>query len=47
MKKSRKWSLIGVTVLAVVIAAAWGISTLRGASTSIEPARLATSNAPR
>jgi len=42
MKKSRKWSLIGVTVLAVVIAAAWGISTLRGASTSIDPARLAT-----
>jgi HlyD family secretion protein len=41
MKKSRKWSLIaaGVVILAV---GAWGFSTLNGASSSIDPSRLAT-----
>jgi HlyD family secretion protein len=41
MKKSRKRSLIGGTLFVVVLAAAWGISTLMGASSSIDPARLA------
>ena len=41
MKKSRKWSLIvaGVVVLAV---AAWGFSTLNGASSDIDPSKIAT-----
>ena len=42
MKKSRKWGLIGGSLVVVIIAAAWGISTLKGASTTIDPARLAT-----
>ncbi len=40
MKKSRKLTLIAVT-LAVVAAGAWGFTTLRGASTTIDPSRLA------
>src|SRR5687768_15696044 len=41
MKTSRKWSLIagGVVVVAV---AAWGFSTLNGASSSIDPGKIAT-----
>jgi HlyD family secretion protein len=41
MKKSRKWSLIvgGTAALAV---AAWGFSTLNGASSTIDPSKIAT-----
>jgi HlyD family secretion protein len=41
MKQSRKWSLMvaGVVVLAV---AAWGFSTLNGASSDIDPSKIAT-----
>ena len=42
MKKSRKWSLIGGVFVALAVAAAWGISTLKGASSTIDPTRLAT-----
>jgi HlyD family secretion protein len=41
MKKSRKWSVIGGGVIVVAVAA-WGFSTLSGASSSIDPGRLAT-----
>src|SRR5918995_1494671 len=41
MKKSRKWSLIaaGVVVIAVGV---WGFSTLNGASSTIDPSKIAT-----
>jgi HlyD family secretion protein len=41
MKKPRKWSLMaaGIVVLAV---AAWGFSTLNGASSDIDPSKIAT-----
>lgn len=42
MKTSRKWSLIAGVVVVLGVAAAWGFSTLRGASSTIDPARLAT-----
>jgi HlyD family secretion protein len=42
MKKSRQRSLIGGIVVVLVVAAAWGFITLRGASSTIDPARLAT-----
>jgi HlyD family secretion protein len=42
MKKSRKWSLIAAGVTIIVIAAGWGISTLRGASSAIDPSMIAT-----
>lgn len=42
MKKSRKRSLIAGIVVVLAVAAAWGFSTLRGASSTIDPARLAT-----
>ena len=41
MKKSRKWSLIGGGVVVVAVAA-WGFSTLNGASSSIDPSQIAT-----
>ena len=41
MTKSRKLSLI-VAGLGAVIAGAWGFTTLRGASTTLDPSRLAT-----
>jgi HlyD family secretion protein len=40
MKKSRKWSL-GAGALVVVVAAVWGISILRGASSTLDPSRVA------
>ncbi len=42
MKKSRKLSMYGVVAVAVLGAGAWGMSTLNGASTDIDPSRLAT-----
>ena len=42
MKKSRKWGLIGTIVVVLAVAAAWGFSTLKGASSAIDPSRLAT-----
>ena len=42
MKKSRKWSLVTGIVVVIGVAAAWGFSTLRGASSSIDPTRIAT-----
>ena len=41
MKKSKKWSLIAGTVVVLAVAA-WGFSTLNGASSTIDPSRLAT-----
>ena len=41
MKKSRKWSLITAVVLVVGIGA-WGFSTLNGAASGIDPAKIAT-----
>ena len=41
MKQSRKWSLISGVIVALAVAAAWGISTLKGASSTIDPTRLA------
>jgi HlyD family secretion protein len=42
MKQSRKWSLIAAVVVVLAVAAAWGFSTLNGASSTIDPTRLAT-----
>src|SRR5687767_7766664 len=42
MKKSKKRSLIAGIVVVLAVAAAWGFSTLRGASSTIDPSRLAT-----
>jgi HlyD family secretion protein len=42
MKKSRKFSLLAGVALVVIIGAVWGFSTLRGASTSIDPSKIAT-----
>ena len=42
MKKSKKWSLTAGTVVVLAVAAAWGFSTLNGASSTIDPSRLAT-----
>ena len=40
MKKSRKRTFL-VAFVAIVAGAVWGISTLTGASTTIDPAQLA------
>ena len=42
MKKSRKLSLFAAATLVLLIAGIWGFSTINGASTTIDPARLAT-----
>ena len=42
MKKSRKFSLLAGVALVIVIGAVWGFSTLRGASASIDPSKIAT-----
>ena len=42
MKKPRKWSFIGAVVVVLAVGAAWGLSTLKGASSTIDPTRLAT-----
>ena len=42
MKKSRKLSLIAAAGVVLVVAGAWGFSTLNGASATIDPSRLAT-----
>src|SRR5687767_7545432 len=41
MKKSRKWSLIGGSAVVLAVAA-WGFSTLNGASSTIDPSKIAT-----
>ena len=41
MKKSRKWSLVAAAVLVAGIGAAWGFSTLNGASSTIDPSKIA------
>jgi HlyD family secretion protein len=41
MKKSKKLGLLAAAFL-VIAAAAWGFTTLRGASTSVDPSRIAT-----
>ena len=41
MKKSRKFSLIAAAVVILAVAGIWGFSTINGASTDIDPARLA------
>ncbi|MCC7032815.1 MAG: efflux RND transporter periplasmic adaptor subunit [Acidobacteria bacterium] len=40
MTRSRKWTL-GAVVLGIVVATAYGVTTANGASTSIDPSRLA------
>jgi HlyD family secretion protein len=42
MKKSRKFSLIAAAAVIAAVAGIWGLSTLRGASSNIDPARIAT-----
>jgi HlyD family secretion protein len=42
MKTSRKFSLLAGVAIVVVIGAVWGFSTLRGASASIDPSKIAT-----
>jgi HlyD family secretion protein len=42
MKKPRKLSLFAVVVVVLLVAGIWGFSTINGASTTIDPARLAT-----
>jgi len=42
MRKSRKFSLIAAAVIVIAIAGVWGFSTLSGASTSIDPSKIAT-----
>jgi HlyD family secretion protein len=42
MKKSRKFSLATATVVVLAVGGAWGLSTLRGASSNIDPAKVAT-----
>jgi HlyD family secretion protein len=42
LKTSRKWSLIGGTVVVLAVAAAWGFSTINGASSTIDPSKIAT-----
>jgi HlyD family secretion protein len=41
MTKSRKWSLIGGTAVVLAVAAVWGFSTLNGASSAIDPSKIA------
>src|SRR5215216_6195301 len=42
MKKTRKWSLIGGGMVVIAVAAVWGFSTLNGASSDIDPSKIAT-----
>jgi HlyD family secretion protein len=42
MKKSRKLTILAPVVLVILAASAWGLATLRGASSDIDPSRLAT-----
>jgi HlyD family secretion protein len=42
MKKSRKFGLIAAAVVVVGVGGVWGLSTLNGASSNIDPSRLAT-----
>ena len=42
MKKSRKLSLFAAVAVVLLVAGIWGFSTINGASTTIDPARLAT-----
>src|SRR5215208_5487201 len=41
MKKSRKWSLMVAGIVALAVAV-WGFSTLNGASSDIDPSKIAT-----
>src|SRR3954466_13219774 len=42
MKKSRKLTFVSAVALVLLAGGAWGFSTLRGASSPIDPSRLAT-----
>jgi HlyD family secretion protein len=42
MKKSRKLTFVAVIAGVVIVGGAWGFNTLRGASSTIDPSRLAT-----
>ena len=42
MKKSRKFSLLAGVAIVLAIAGVWGFSTIRGASASIDPSKIAT-----
>ena len=42
MKKSRKLSIVVAVVLAVVVAGIWGYASINGATSEIDPSRLAT-----
>jgi HlyD family secretion protein len=42
MKRSRKLSLIAATLVVLVVAGIWGFSTINGASSSIDPSKVAT-----
>jgi HlyD family secretion protein len=42
MKKSRKFSLIAASVVALAVAGIWGYSTLSGASANIDPSKIST-----
>ena len=42
MKKSRKFGLFAAVVVLVAVAGVWGFSTLNGASSDIDPSRIAT-----
>jgi HlyD family secretion protein len=42
MKKSRKVSIIAAAVVVIVVGGVYGLSTLNGASTNIDPSKLAT-----
>jgi HlyD family secretion protein len=42
MKKSRKLGLVATGVVVLAVGAAWGFATINGASTTIDPSRLAT-----
>jgi HlyD family secretion protein len=41
MRKSRKLTILAPVVLVLLVAGAWGFTTLRGASSDIDPSRLA------
>jgi HlyD family secretion protein len=42
MRKSRKFSLVTATVVVVIVAGVWGLSTLRGAASNIDPSKIVT-----
>jgi HlyD family secretion protein len=42
MKKSRKFGLTTATIVLLVVAGAWGLSTLKGAASNIDPSKIVT-----